>query len=123
MNISKHSGTLLITTGVLHLCIVLVLYKEIYMQIISDGLFNTIGNNPTRAAAIWNLTVGIILILWGITLQQYQNKTKKPAPVSIGYGLLAFSVILCIIMPQSGAWLFLPQAIIILFAKRKDSVK
>ncbi|MCC8153777.1 MAG: DUF6463 family protein [Tannerellaceae bacterium] len=51
-------------------------------------------------------------------MQHYQNETKKPAPVFIGYVLLLFSIMLCIIMPISGAWLFIPQAIIILFANK-----
>ncbi|MCD8103052.1 MAG: DUF6463 family protein [Alistipes sp.] len=119
MKAGRYSGTLLTATGLLHITVVALLYGDILMGIIFDGLYDAIGNNPARAAALWNFTVGLLLVIWGITLQYYQNRTRKPAPLFTGYFLLAFAVLFCIAMPRSGGWLFIPQALIIIAANRK----
>ncbi|MCD8173555.1 MAG: DUF6463 family protein [Alistipes sp.] len=119
MKAGKYSGTLLTATGILHLTVVALLYGDFLMRIVSDGLFDAIGDNPARAAAVWNFTVGLLLVIWGSTMQYYQNRTRKPAPLFTGYFLLAFSVLFCITMPRSGGWLFIPQVLIIILANRK----
>ena len=110
---------MLTLTGILHTVVFLVTCGRYYLDILKDGLWNAIGADAMRAAAVWALVVGILLILWGETLQHYQNATGKPAPTFIGWSVLVFSIIGILAMPLSGFWLFIPQAIIILAANRK----
>ena len=107
MKLWKYSGTFLVITGAIHTVYALLLGKD---------------DSYSRAFALWFLVCGIILILWGLTLQYYIKKEQKPAPLILGYCILAFAVVGCIIEPISGFWLFLPQALVIIAANRKRNI-
>jgi hypothetical protein len=62
--------------------------------------------------------VGAFIILFGHVLHHYIKKEQEPAPRFIGYYFLGMSAVGCVIIPASGFWLFIPQALIIIFAKR-----
>ncbi|MDR3057011.1 MAG: DUF6463 family protein [Prevotella sp.] len=115
----EYSGIFLIITGILHTIVALVLGKDTYLEIIHDGLINTIADNYTREFAFWFLICGIILIVFGQILHYYIRKEQKPAPLFLGYYLLIFAILGCIVEPISGFWLFIPQALIIILANKK----
>lgn len=110
---------MLTITGIIHTIYFLVACGGYYLDIIKDGLWDAIGEDAMRSAAVWALVVGILLILWGETLQCYQNATHKPAPLFIGWTLLVVSIVGSMAMPMSGFWLFIPQAVIVLVANKK----
>lgn len=122
MKLWKYSGTFLVITGIIHTIYALLLEKEEFADMIKDGFINSTGDNYNRAFALWFLVCGIILVLWGQTLQYYIQKEHKPAPLFLGYCILVFTVVGCIAEPISGFWLFLPQALIIIAANRKRSI-
>lgn len=119
MKLWKYSGTFLVITGVIHTIYALLLGKENFREMIRDGFINSTGDDYSRAFALWFLVCGIILVLWGETLQYYIKKEQKPAPLFLGYCILVFAGTGCIAEPISGFWLFLPQAWIIIIANRK----
>ena len=119
MKLWKYSGTLLTATGVIHTIYALFLGKEAFTEMLNNGLIDSIGENHNLGFAFWFLICGIILILWGETLQYYIRKEQKPAPVFLGYSILLLTIIGCIIEPASGFWPFLPQAIIIIYSNKK----
>lgn len=119
MKLWKYSGTMLTATGVIHTIIALFLGKDAFAEMVRDGLINATGEIFSRAFALWFLVCGIILIFWGQTLQHYIKKEQKPAPLFLGYGILVFAVVGCILEPISDFWLFLPQALVIIAANRK----
>jgi len=118
MKIWKYSGTLLTATGILHTIVALGLGWSRYSEMFQDGLINSTEGDFERGFALWFLVCGVLLILLGETLQYYIKREQKPAPLFLGYSLLVFSVLGCIIVPVSGFWLFIPQALIIILAKR-----
>lgn len=118
----KYSGKMLTATGVIHTIIALFLGKDAFAEMVRDGLINSTGEIYSRAFAFWFLICGIILILWGQTLQHYIKKEQKPAPLFLGYSILVFAAVGCILEPISGFWLFLPQALVIIAANRKGSI-
>jgi len=115
----KYSGIFLVATGILHTIVAIVLGKEAFMKIIQEGLYNVTSLDFEREFAIWFFVCGIFVILLGQVIHYYIKKEQKPAPLSFGYSLLVFTIFGCIIEPGSGFWLFLPQALIIIFAHRK----
>jgi uncharacterized membrane protein HdeD (DUF308 family) len=121
MKLWKYSGTFLTLTGVIHTIYAFFIGKETYWGMLKDGLFNLSGENYEQDFAFWFLVCGIILIFWGQTLQLYIEREQKPAPQSLGYSLLIFTLVGCFIMPASGFWLFLPQALIIVFSNRRQT--
>lgn len=118
MKIWKYSGTLLAATGVLHTIVAIILGWDSFVNMFRNGLINSTEGNVEHAFAFWFLICGIFLIFLGQTLQYYIKKEQKPAPLSLGYALLVMSIIGCFIEPVSGFWLFIPQALIIILAKR-----
>ena len=120
MKIWKYSGIFLIATGILHTIVAIALGKEAFLNIIRDGLYNVPSPDYTRAFAIWFFVCGIFIILLGQVLHHYIKKEQKPAPLSFGYCLLIFTILGCVVEPGSGFWLFLPQALIIIFANKKN---
>ena len=119
MKLWKYSGTFLVITGIIHTVYALLLGKEDFTDMIKDGLINSTDDSYSRAFSLWFLVCGIILILWGLTLQYYIRKEQKPAPLFLGYFILLFTIIGCIVEPISGFWLFLPQALIIIYSNMK----
>ena len=69
MKLWKYSGTLLTATGIIHTIYALFLGKEAFTEMLNNGLIDSIGENHNLGFAFWFLICGIILILWGETLQ------------------------------------------------------
>lgn len=117
MTFWKYSGLFLSLTGVLHTCVAIINYGDKYKGMISDGLIRSL-SDADRALAFWFLVIGALLIIMGQTLSHYIKQTQQPLPLFLGYTLLVFSIVGCLIVPVSGFWLFIPQALIIMLAKR-----
>ena len=114
MKLWKYSGSLLMATGGLHLLVAVAGGWDAWRNIIQDGFADSIGKDAERAYAFWFLMGGILLLFWGSTLQYYIRKEQKPVPLFLGYGLLLVSVVGCIMLPLSGFWLLIPQALIMI---------
>lgn len=117
MTFWKYSGLFLSLTGVLHICVAIIDFGDKYKGMISDGFVRSL-SDTNRALAFWFLVIGGLLIIMGQTLSHYIKQTQQPPPLFLGYILLAFSIVGCFIVPVSGFWLFIPQALIIILAKR-----
>lgn len=78
MKLWKYSGTFLVITGIIHTVYALLLGKEDFTDMIKDGLINSTDDSYSRAFSLWFLVCGIILILWGLTLQCYIKKSRNP---------------------------------------------
>ena len=118
----KYSGIFLIATGILHTIAAIALGKDALLEIIKDGLFLAVSPDIIRAFAFWFLICGIFIIFLGQVLHYYIKKEQKPAPLSFGYSLLILTIFGCIAEPGSGFWLFIPQALIIIIANKKDKM-
>jgi len=118
----KYSGILLIITGFLHTIVALFLGYRDYIAMFRDGIFDSVGENSQRGLSFWFLICGIFIIFFGHTLHYYIKREQKPAPAFLGYYMLILSVLGCIMVPASGFWLFIPQALIILFANYKKVI-
>ena len=121
MKIWKYSGMFLTGTGILHVIAALILEKQGLAEIIRNGPINSVGDDCVRGLAFWFLVCGIIVILFGHTLHLYIKQVQKPAPLFFGWFLLIFAVAGCVIVPVSGFWLFLPQALIVIVANKKTT--
>jgi hypothetical protein len=120
MKVWKYSGIFLIATGILHTIVAIAIGKDTFLEIIRNGVFNLSSQiDYTREFAVWFLFCGIFIIFWGQMVHHYIKKEQKPAPLFMGYSMLICAIIGCIVEPGSGFWLFLPQALIIIFAHRK----
>ena len=116
----KYSGIFLVATGILHTLVGMAMGKDELWGIVKDGFFNAAKDDDfATGCAFWFLVCGIFLIILGHVVHYYIKKEQQPAPKLLGYWLLGLGIIGCAIMPASGFWLFLPQALIIIFAKNE----
>lgn len=83
-----------------------------------DGwFFSTVVNNQLafdREAISWFLLCGCFWILFGLLLQKALNEGFTP-PNSLAVSFILIGVVIAVIMPVSGAYLFIVQGIILLF--------
>jgi len=93
--------------------------KDYLLGIIKDGFFNATQNDFPRGLVFWFLVCGVFFIILGQVLHYYIKKEQQPAPNILGYWLLGVGAVGCIIIPVSGFWLFIPQALIIIIANNK----
>ena len=91
MKLWKYSGTFLTWTGIIHTIYAFFIGKDALGKMLGDGLADSVGEDYERGFAFWFLICGI------------------------------FTVAGCIFVPVSGFWLFLPQAVIIIYSNRTSS--
>lgn len=123
----KYSGYYLIATGILHSVIGLILGWETLLAMHQDNwLASTmIGDQILfdREAISWFLLSGFFWILFGLMLQKALDEGFIP-PVSLAWGFVLIGIFVAIIMPISGAYLFIVQGIILLLGRKKaNSIK
>ena len=121
MNISKHSGNLLIATGIFHNLIGFVIGWPVLTDIVRSGFINSINEQMDRNATFWYLFSGFMMIILGKLMQHYLEADWK-LPKWLGLSLLILSLIGCALMPVSGFWLVVPQAILVISASWKRRV-
>ena len=119
-------GPLLMATGVLDLLYVLVFQSRQIAAIAGDGFFNAVEPNVAfstfdRETAFWHLMFGLMAVILGALIHWVQSRAVT-LPAFLGWSLLLLSVIALILMPFSGFWVVLPQAVMmILVSRRADS--
>ncbi|HYC84735.1 MAG TPA: DUF6463 family protein [Chryseosolibacter sp.] len=123
MTLSKNTGNLLIATGILHNTIGFVMGWSVLVGIAKSGFVNSINNEMDRNAIFWFLFAGFLMMMLGKLMQDYL-KIESHLPRTLGIGMLVLSVIGCVMMPVSGFWLVVPQAVLILLphTKRRELV-
>jgi hypothetical protein len=118
-------GPLLMATGALDILYVLVFHSQQLAAIAQDGFFNTVDPDVAfstfdRETAFWHLTFGLMAVILGGLVHWAQNRTGT-LPAFLGWSLLALGAAAVFLMPLSGFWVVLPQAVMILVARRGAS--
>ncbi len=118
------SGPLLMATGVLDLLYVLVFHFRQLAAIAQDGFFDAVELHPAqldRETAFWHLTFGTTVLILGALAHWAQARTGS-LPASLGWSLLALGAlgaVGAVLMPVSGFWVVLPQAVLVLVVARR----
>jgi hypothetical protein len=120
MNLSKNSGNLLIATGIIHNIIGFIMGWNVLTEIVRSGFVNSINNEMDRNAIFWFLFGGFAMMALGKLMQDCLDADWR-LPKWLGVSLLVLSLIGCMMMPVSGFWLVVPQALLIISTHRKKS--
>ena len=112
--LKRQSGVFLYWTGWIHTILGFVIFWNPFMDIVENGVYNAVGRNYDRATFFWFIFFGLLAIACGHLMNWLLKKKDLELPRSIGLYLLVISVIGAIVLPISGFWLVLPQALIIL---------
>jgi len=83
--------------------------RNLFADIVRDGLVAAIATDPTRSVLFWYLFFGWLLLLCGWLLHQLERR-GEPAPRAIGWQLGALALAGGVLIPASGFWLALPVA-------------
>ncbi|HEY7885128.1 MAG TPA: DUF6463 family protein [Cellvibrionaceae bacterium] len=123
MKLAQYSGWYLVATGVIHNTIGLVMGWDILAGIHHDGWWHTVENAEgidfARSAIVWFLVLGFFWMIMGHLMQAWLKLTAKPLPLAVGWGMVAVSVWVALVLPISGAWLVIAQGIIIIVDRGK----
>lgn len=123
------SGWLLIATGVLHQ-VVGVLGglgigeelggRNLFAEVVRGGVVDSIGSDFARMAWFWFLITGFLLLMLGGLARQIERR-GEPLPASLGWQLGMLSIVGAALIPASGFWLLIPQAVWIVLRARKPA--
>jgi len=111
-------------TGVLHLLMgILVLYSRPLADIARDGFFGavepqTLASTFDREAAVWFVMFGLLTLILGGLVHWAQARTGF-LPAFLGWSVLLLSLVGLILMPLSGFWVVLPQAVMMILVSRR----
>ena len=116
-------GPLLMATGGLHLLVGLFFYAGPLAAIARDGFYNAVTPNLVvpafdRDAAFWFMLFGVMLLILGALMRWVQGRLGT-LPAFLGWSLLALGAVGVVLMPLSGFWLVLPQAVLVLAVARR----
>ncbi len=110
----KRSAYFLIATGILHTVVGLIVGFEVLSSMVQEGLFNTTQLKFDREAIYWFLFSGFAIILGGLLIHELNH-----IPKSFSWSLLLLSLLGVFIMPVTGLWLVIPQAIYMIWQQNK----
>ena len=109
-------GRWLIAVAVIHTLFAIVVFRSVLFSIIQRGVFNTVGNDPMTGVVVWFVLFGAVLFICGLAVSALERSSPN-LPASLGWSLLALSVLGVVLMPASGFWLAFPPALAILLRK------
>lgn len=117
-NLTKYSGIYLIATGVIHNALGFIMGWSLLVGMHRDGWWNTVESSAgiqfDRSALLWFLLLGFFWMLLGYLMHVWLKQTEHKLPALLGYGFIILGGITCVILPASGAWLFILQGLIII---------
>jgi hypothetical protein len=126
MNLIKYSGFFLVGTGVIHNLIGFIEGWPIIVDMHHSGwLDSTMLNNQIlfdRAAILWFILCGTFWIVLGLTLQKALSEGFIP-PRSLGLSFIILGIAIAIIVPVSGAYLFIVQGALLIYGNRSEQHK
>jgi len=115
-------GTWLLGISVVHFIYAGVQFHKQYMTILRSP-FNAVDGSPDQLlhTGAWFFMFGVLMVTCGLAVSALEKAGTTPK--SVGWSLLALTILGVIPMPKSGFWLALPPAIGILMqdAKAKPS--
>lgn len=115
---SKYSGIYLMVMGVIHSFVGFTMGWYVLEGMHQAGWWNTIespeGINFERSAILWFLLFGFFGMLLGYLMHQWLRVHQQRLPSVLGYGFIAMGIMIAIVVPVSGAWMFIPLGLVII---------
>jgi len=107
-------GHWLMAVAALHTLFALVFLHKPLLGIVQRGVFNTVGQDPMTAAAVWFLLFAAPLALQALAITSLERSGQNAALRQQAWGLLALCALGVTLMPDSGFWLAIPAGIALL---------
>ena len=111
-------GRWIIGTSTIHTIFAFVVYPEIWLKIINNGVFNTVKGDSEIGAPVLFLLWGLLFYTFGFTIDTLEKRETTPLPKSLGWGLLLNAIVAVVLIPISGFWLLFPPAATVIISNR-----
>lgn len=107
---------MLACTAWIHTIVGIIVYWQQIIDIANDGVINAVKPQlyANRAAAFWFFLFGVLMFMIAQLMNWLIRNKGIDIPKFVGIHLLVISLIGVCLLPVSGFWLIIPQAIIIL---------
>ncbi len=116
---TRIAGRAIMAIAVIHLLFGLVVFRESLAGIAGGGFWNAVDSYPGRPLAFWFVVFAFPVFLAGLLIARMGGRDETP-PAWLGWSILVFTLVLCVLMPVSGGWLmFVPAALLIRDATTK----
>ena len=103
-------GMAVVAIGIIHVLFGVVVFRGTLVEILRDGIVNTVNGQPDRELSFWFIIFGILTILLG-ALIDWCEANAPMLPRFLGWSLLGLTGICVLIMPLSGGWLLVVPSI------------
>ena len=110
-------GRWIIATSIIHTAFALFVFWDIWVQIVANGIFDTVKENSEVGAPVFFLLWGLLYFVFGLVIDALEKK-QIALPMSLGWGLLMNAIVAVVLIPQSGFWLLFPPSIFAIMSKR-----
>ncbi|HEY7773209.1 MAG TPA: DUF6463 family protein [Marinagarivorans sp.] len=124
MKIYCYTGWLLIAIGCIHNAFGLIVGWPILLDMVNDGVWNTVQPSGAvlfdRSAIVWFLLTGCFWWLLG-GLMQHLLYQELALPRWLGFGFVLLGLLAGIVLPASGAWLFIPLGLLLCLPPRDST--
>lgn len=116
------AGALLAVIGALHLGLGLAVAGSLRSAVASGRIVNPVESfaNSPISLEFWFLMFGFPLLILGHLAAWVERRLDRSLPAFVGWELLALSALGVLLDPDSGFWLVLAVALVILWRSRKS---
>lgn len=119
----RHVGHIIMVISVIHLITGFILNWSQMLEMLSEGLINTVDGDQARFGFFWFQIAGVFMLFTGSFLQYYLNEFNRPVPEKYGYYLLLITVMACLMEPLTGFYILIPVCLIIILSARKKRIR
>ena len=104
-------GRWMIAVAAIHTVFAFVVFHPTLADILKDGVWNSIGDDPMRGAVAWFLLCGGFILICGLAIDIYERSNTAGSLKAVGWGLLLVTAFGVVLMPISGLWLLIPPIV------------
>ncbi len=114
-------GRSIIAVGTVHCLVGALIFTEPLLEILNNGVWNSVDGFKGRPLAFWFEFTGFLTIVFGASID-WMEKAGIPLSPTVGYAFGGLVLLAIIAMPVGGGWLLVPSAVGLLM-KRHRGVK
>lgn len=120
MHTYRWVGRSIVAVGVIHCLVGAWIFATPLMEIVNNGVWNSVDGFRGRPLAFWFEFAGLLTIVLGGSID-WMEKADISLPPIVGYGFGGLVVLAIIAMPVSGGWLLVPSAVGLLMKRHRST--
>lgn len=113
-------GRSIVVVGVIHCLVGAWIFATPLMEIVNNGVWNSVDGFRGRPLAFWFEFAGLLTIVLGSSID-WMEKADISLPPIVCYGFGGLAVLAIIAMPVGGGWLLVPSAVGMLMKRHKST--